>query len=444
VLREIVEQSIDAAIAAAREQEIDPDRLIVLISCPSFENDVVLHIQSINEDTVNSILHRLEAVDQSNKAKHRGSLYGNVFTVDITAISGRQLRQVAAIQRGAGRRHFGSQRQRRLFNPYVRRNRLDLIRIVNTDQLCLFRALLLGKMHRELTRIQFHRYCRNQQQIEWDVHQLMLTLNIPLDLDSYDIETWGQKVEHHFNRNCRFPIKIFAFNDASYYTPIFEGQTDYWERDLCVYFNNNHYDLIRNVRSFFCVRKYCFKCYKPYQTDSRHNMKCKARCINCTSVKRGNCPEDPNFPPVSCLACGKHFVNAECYSEHKLKGICRKIKRCIKCGVIYDLRNHKPGHKCQERFCRRCQGFHLPTRLCYIKPLKKEEGEVDYRIIIYDFETTQDTQPDPGILRFFHNVNFIAARVICTQVHCLYKISHIIITKKKYSAFAKTNLTNPY
>ena len=55
---------------------------------------------------------------------------------------------------------------------------------------------------------------------------------------------------------------------------------------------------------------------------------------------------------------------------------------------------------------RKCNRYHKNGQ-CYIQPLTIPKHEEDYRIITFDFESTQQIQENPGLLRFTHEVNRI-------------------------------------
>ena len=65
---------------------------------------------------------------------------------------------------------------------------------------------------------------------------------------------------------------------------------------------------------------------------------------------------------------------------------------------------------------RRCKTYHDKKRGCYIQNLTyNEENDHPYRVVVFDFECTQERQVVPGQLRYEHEVNFICANVVCTE-----------------------------
>jgi hypothetical protein len=117
-----------------------------------------------------------------------------------------------------------------------------------------------------------------------------------------------------------------------------------------------------------------------------------------------------------CIKCKKIFHNEDCYEHHMLKDMCRSSMRCPFCGAIYSVKDNKRrgrrGHRCEDRYCRRCFSYHSKHEACYIvqkpvPPIKKA------RYVLYDIECTQDTKEGSG--KFRHMPNFVGATVICTE-----------------------------
>uniref|UniRef100_A0A914HM00 ATP-dependent DNA helicase n=1 Tax=Globodera rostochiensis TaxID=31243 RepID=A0A914HM00_GLORO len=89
-------------------------------------------------------------------------------------------------------------------------------------------------------------------------------------------------------------------------------------------------------------------------------------------------------------------------------------KRCQKedCGRAY-LVDSKNPHDCASTYCKRCFVFHPQKRGCFIQ--KKKIAKKDYRICVFDCETTQDsTGYDNSTLVNEHQVNYISLRITCT------------------------------
>ena len=70
-----------------------------------------------------------------------------------------------------------------------------------------------------------------------------------------------------------------------------------------------------------------------------------------------------------CEDCKKTFYNVDCYLRHLKDDICNKFHQCEnpKCMVIWNrerfLKNEKPEHKCDDKFCTKCSKFSMILRL---------------------------------------------------------------------------------
>uniref|UniRef100_A0A915M5M7 DNA-directed DNA polymerase n=1 Tax=Meloidogyne javanica TaxID=6303 RepID=A0A915M5M7_MELJA len=109
----------------------------------------------------------------------------------------------------------------------------------------------------------------------------------------------------------------------------------------------------------------------------------------------------------------------ELMEHHLQSGFCKKSKQCEKCGVIWNVKDNtkrgRKGHVCGERHCSTCNDFHIPKRVCFIRPLESKDYK-KYRIVAFDLETMQH-QPSGNGKK--HEPNFICAKVTCPE--CILK-----------------------
>lgn len=126
----------------------------------------------------------------------------------------------------------------------------------------------------------------------------------------------------------------------------------------------------------------------------------------------GPCEKQGDFE-LACEECNKYFYSYECYCRHLDQRVCELYKRCKDCGLVYNAKDKKNPHKCFNRICLRCYGYHEITGPCYVqKP--EEKSQDDYRIVIYDFESSQDRKHGSGG-GYLHEVNFVGAHIMCTR-----------------------------
>ena len=182
-----------------------------------------------------------------------------------------------------------------------------------------------------------------------------------------------------------------------------------------IYHHNHHFDGIRTISKFMASRYYCLHCEAVYSNHKAHFMRCKAGCVNCGEIGIGYPCENINPAGKFCAGCNKTFYNDDCYRAHTDNKTCYNFKKCLDCGVIWNVyeqsRNGRCGHECEQKFCRTCHLYHKEDQ-CFIQPYKPRPKQT-YRIITYDFESQQIKETNNN--KKLHVVNFICAKIICTK-----------------------------
>jgi hypothetical protein len=320
VVKEIIQLTIDEAIGYARREGQQPDRLIVVIHSENLDTPITVHLQKINANSVDSVVNRFEIVDQSNRKKGQGSLYGAPVIVDVSTMSHNLLKINRVGKNGKTKKKklefTGSGRRLKPVRHNI--NRLGIIAINNdADNFCLIRALLMTFKRATLSKQRFHAYKRNQNRQTSDVRNLMITLAIPLGRTSYSLEEFGQPIVDYFNQqhpNRHF--KIFSFSDFGMYKFYYSSEENGFVTPLCLFYDSTdeHFDAVSSVCALFDVHCYCFSCMKPYKDKHRHSMKCSIRCMNCATVDTliGRCKPDITYEPRRCDGCEKLFESRSC------------------------------------------------------------------------------------------------------------------------------------
>uniref|UniRef100_A0A1I8BG00 DNA-directed DNA polymerase n=1 Tax=Meloidogyne hapla TaxID=6305 RepID=A0A1I8BG00_MELHA len=251
---------------------------------------------------------------------------------------------------------------------------------------------------------------------ENDTKELMRQVKAPKNMKSYDGKEWIPPIVDLWNNEYqgRFAFKVFVFGSVGRYEPLFKYGAEDYDTPLLLYYNNEHFHGVKESGCLF-GRPYCLSCEKVYDRPSRNSKTCNSRCIKCARV-------GPKFPcqPGNffkhCRGCSKNFNNNDCYTHHISSNFCNISKRCVKCGVIWDvaknIRNGRKGHVCSERYCTTCLCFHDPKRGCFIRPLEPKEP-APYRIVTFDLETTQHIPEQNDNNKRKHSPNFIAAKISC-------------------------------
>nr|CAD2209475.1 unnamed protein product [Meloidogyne enterolobii] len=405
LLQEIFQTCIDKTISTSREHQLEPDQLGCIVSSQLLETDIWIPIRDITNNTIDAILNQFLKVAQSKK-QDNGMLWGEPFTVSVTTIDKQNIPRIRVISGSGGKS------TRRI-------NDKNLIKIRNTDNLCLFYALMASYVYSIFSwpKWKFYDYMHSRRgmthQLEQDTKKLLRDVGAPLDQPSYDAQNWVPKVVNYWNTLNIGLFKVYIFGEFAE-EPIFKYGQEKFDTPIILYHHNQHFDGVRRASDLF-GEAYCLFCEKTYNRPKDHATSCKVKCQNCSRI-------GPKFPcqPLNnffkhCSGCDKEFKNEDCYNHHLFSNFCDNSKKCEKCGVVWFVkdnnRNGRSGHVCSERYCNTCFSFHDPKRGCYIKPLATRKPK-PYRIIAFDFETMQHQQGQNGKL---HEVNFICAKINCPE-----------------------------
>lgn len=415
LLRKIFQKCIDKACIEAKNVGINVDTMGVSISSEALDSDINIRFSPITPNLVDSIFNRFQQVEQSHRDN---SILNSTFTVNVTAIARKSLTKSLI---------SGGKKVKSINHNIDEKALIDLN--PRNNNLCLFYATEITRRLVDLTVIPYNkersRFRYNDKQQDLIITQLLKILKISPTKKSYDAETYLPIIQQYYDKEFFGRYKIFLFTDAGYYKPSFTTNADRYKVPICIYFSNNHFIGIKTLSTFFSKNNYCLNCYIPYNHKNEHTIKCKGRCLNCYQIGG----EYPCLPEQGytkdCSDCGKKFLNEACFKQHLMttknrKNICQISKQCNKhdCGVIYNVKNVKrrngDGHVCGTTYCIKCCKYHFKKdNNCYIQ--KYESKSVDnYRIVVYDFEATQDYQPNNDN-KFLHEINFICAKVVCTM-----------------------------
>ena len=407
ILRHCFQQCIDRTLEYSREAGIEADKIGITISSELLANDIKIPFRAVNENTVDTILNYFLKVMQSHTQE--GNLYGEPFSVSVTGVKSSGLPK---------HRRTGGRGKRRFIHKIRRSiNDASIIEIHNDDQYCLFYALELMRIHvsREMTHQSFLRYKRNIKRQEAVIKQLMRRANIPMDFPEYTIEEWGPVVQAYYDQIYGVgKFKIFVFNNSNV-KPIFKSQVQTFTHPILLYHHDHHFDGIRTLSSFMGCKFYCLHCESVYSNHDAHFMRCKAGCVNCGDHGHGKC-ENTYSDGRFCAGCNKTFYNDNCHQRHITNNTCIKFKKCLDCGLIWNVyemnRRDRKGHVCGAKFCMACRNYHTEGA-CFIQR-HKPKSHKPYRIISYDFES-QQIPLEKNYTKKLHVVNFICAKVICTE-----------------------------
>jgi len=280
----------------------------------------------------------------------------------------------------------------------------SIIKIKNKDNLCALRCMIVGKAYADkkknasLTKIYKSLINSHSKKQDKEVLKLVRALNLidePCGLEEI------VKIEKYFKN-----YQVYIIDRNSNYEFIYKGP----EQQMKIFMlkNNNHFDLITSLPSFFETRNFCLKCLKGYENFEYH--KCNNVCKSCRSrycVNRGE-------ELYRCSNCSHKCSSELCLALHQEK-ICKNLSECKHCNKYVSS-----NHLCNGRWCCNCKCAVPWEHKCFVltenERFAKKSGKNDYKgFIFYDYESMVDADQ--------HIPNLVCAQKICKN--CLDKWQYI-------------------
>lgn len=430
-LEDIFDTIIDDAVERAGQFiPIDNPEIYVRIGADNLGRDIWLPPRPLNQNCGLAILNEIKKVAQSAT---EANLFHTILRMKIVVMADNT-------------RGRGPSKDLNFFGV----DKKALILVNNRDKFCLFYAAELSRLHKEAelweeakeakmstyglcSRPLFTLLIKHSQRQKELVEKFLQSAKIDTTKPSFGYEDYGQ-IQEYYDKKYKGMYRLVVISEGTL-EPIYAGPRN--RRFVVpIYKQHDHFHGIRKLNIFLGVKYYCVDCASPFEKITDHSAKCPNKCCRCDSF-------GPNFPcpdqvdnAINCKTCNEFFYNRQCYKRH-LAITCKKFYRCPKCGKkerIKALRKLKKGekpsaaHKCGFSFCKICTQVHDPKKGCVIKPIEPDLETKPYRIVSFDFETTQDTELEDAT--YAHKVNAAAAMVACTN--CLDKRSK-----------AKCNLCGP-
>ena len=328
----------------------ESDLVRFVLRTEQLDKPISLPFMSVSRLTPERVFSQIERVVQS----HQEFRLDESVIVDIVHVE---------MPQGSGKR----KRDNIDLESYLESKR-SVVRIRNTDDLCLARALAVAiakvdgdKRYKLLTK----HYRPAQEKAARELHE---KAGVPFG-------PCGIPEVKRFQKHLpEYEINIVSMDHGN--TIIYpECPADVEVKRLYLYLHNNHYDVITTMPGFLSKSYFCHKCRKAYNSTVQHL--CKAMCKMCRAL---DCP----FVELqNCEDCGRVFRSQTCYDRHKEplgagQSVCQMVKKCAKCGdsvIIYNM----PHHICGKTKCKTCKEFisdeDKDTHRCYMKRPKEKDGE---------------------------------------------------------------------
>lgn len=344
---------------------------------------------------------RLKAVAQSNR---------NLLEDGEIAISVRLVKDIG----GQGRRNVAPKTA-----DQRSADKLSVIQLKNTDNLCGLRAIMLGKLMVDEYDTVEKRKATLWHTKKRSVHTgyffrdkaLAVCYAVGLDpLSTLRISDLP-KVQQHLGDEYRIVVvdrytysKVFCSPPAPKLICL-ELIPDVQKEDT------GHYNLITKLAAYFDRYYMCIDCWFP---SNNTDHCCPNGCSQCRSNPACSKPIYPD-KSIECKDCYRTFFSSTCLANHKQNGTCSDKKKCKKCRVEYTCFDK---HKCFTYHCKRCnKDYTFTPHYCYLSPLKEEDLKMQDMMpkafVFYDIESTQKMMDG----RMMHFPNLIICETVCDSCY---------------------------
>ena len=347
------------------------DQVRFILRSEQLDTPISLPFMTVEQLNAERVYSELERVIQSNQDFR----LNDTVTIDINHVKTPQ---------GSGKTKV----KRTILNirDYLKQKN-SIVRINNTDDLCLARALAvsIARIEKDPKYDQIRHSNRSvQRERAFDLHE---AANVPLGPCGLNEVALFQQ----YLTNYQIIVVSGDHNNSIIYPPEPTGTDE--KPTISLYFQNNHFDVITKLPGFVNRSYFCHRCLKAYSNTTDHI--CSSMCSSCRGF---GCVFEGIG--IVCSECDRVFKNQACYDHHKTEPIngggrtvCQTIGRCEKCWKTMDVRKIRDGgHICGKK-CRTC-GVILNQEdndhKCYIQQLEQEEDSSYNQLLFFDFEATQE------------------------------------------------------
>jgi hypothetical protein len=139
--------------------------------------------------------------------------------------------------------------------------------------------------------------------------KLMEEAKISPDEKTYGVEHIP-KVQKFYDEKYPGMYRIIVMDNNPEIKPLWVAPLNEAKYQVVIYHESEHYDALKSVAKYFGGprTKYCVDCAIFYDRDINHRYRCKARCIGCSKVRNGKCPDQEGVS-MYCFKCSKNFKN---------------------------------------------------------------------------------------------------------------------------------------
>ena len=270
------------------------------------------------------------------------------------------------------------------------------VHVLNSDNFCLVRAILIGKAIFDKEHNANLLLRRNNRELNKRVIELAKNLNLPdehLNLEHL------AKIDAHF-LEYRITLYDSTSNGSCILYPSNTNSEDKRSKFINICIEDDHYNLIVKMTSYLNCSYFCEYCKVKYSNLGDH--KCEYLCKSCNRYDYSCCIETLKV----CSKCNIQSRNISCKNLHE-SGQCFTLHLCYKCGRYM---SRTGAHVCiGERWCPNCQNSVNYEHKCFIKKTEEKKTEQKFGgYVWFDMECFVNENN-------FHEANLIMAKRKCAQ-----------------------------
>lgn len=280
------------------------------------------------------------------------------------------------------------------------------VSIQNTDQWCMWRAVVVSLAHREWkecvdsalqedARKRYKKIARRGSAMQTRMARSLMRLS-HTDVGNFDALI---AVSNTIRRNITvFNIRIDRKKSmVEFRTRDIHASGGY---DTTLYIlrreNPDHFDAITSSTAFLDCSYYCDKC--NVRSNNKHEHRCPGATTCWMCFREPDEHQSPLPAPKSCRKCCRVFYDKVCFDIHEER-LCKRGWKCPKCYHVYEYSRLKEDHVCYESMCYNCRNWKIPKQphKCFIQPKAAMKAIPEGRIRFFDFES----DPTHGTLKCY-------------------------------------------
>ena len=307
-----------------------------------------------------------------------------------------------------------------IYNTHDLVKKRSIVKIVNTDNSCLPRSIVVGLAHLNMKKNKGDPEYKKKYDALRDKRRPVqgeeaVELRSVVGIADR-IGTLGDIKLYEDHLKVCIHVVCLSCNKK-----IIKGNEDYEDRIYLVHSQESvddeigHFDTVTKINGVLGTQYFCEVCVKGFHNRDKHC--CKVWCNVCG---RQNCIMKE---ATQCRDCNRVCRSQQCLKAHKRKigngkgankgknipSLCQQNWQCPDCGITLKTEKRKPeDHQCGESLCNICdQYYDGDFHLCYMRSIDPDDN--NDKFIFYDFECQQDNEKRQ------HIPNYVVAHSSCNE-----------------------------